>query len=186
MLGLPLLYLPAQLLWINLVTNGLQDVALAFEPGEKDVLDRPPRPPQEGIMSRLLIKRTILVALIISAGIVYEYVHALNQGASLEKARTIAVSTMVFFQFFQAYNSRSEVHSLLTMNPLGNPFLFFGTIAAFIAHLAAIYLPAMQWIFRLEPIGASDWLRIGLVSVTVVIAVEIDKWLRRMNILGHA
>ena len=186
MLGLPLLYLPAQLLWINLVTNGLQDVALAFEPGEKDVLDRPPRPPQEGIMSRLLIERTILVALIISAGIVYEYVHALNQGASLEKARTIAVTTMVFFQFFQAYNSRSEMHSLFTMNPLGNPFLFFGTIAAFIAHLAAIYLPAMQWIFRLEPIGAMEWLRIGLVSVTVLIAVEIDKWLRRMNILGHA
>jgi Ca2+-transporting ATPase len=186
MLGLPLLYLPAQLLWINLVTNGLQDVALAFEPGEKDVLDRPPRPPQEGIMSRLLIERTIFVALIISAGIVYEFVHALNQGVSLEKARTIAVTTMVFFQFFQAYNSRSEVNSLFTMNPLGNPFLFFGTIAAFIAHLAAIYLPAMQWIFRLEPIGAMEWLRIGLVSVTVVIAVEIDKWLRRMKILAHA
>jgi magnesium-transporting ATPase (P-type) len=186
MLGLPLLYLPAQLLWINLVTNGLQDVALAFEPGEKDVLDRLPRPPQEGIMSRLLIERTILVALIISAGIVYEFVHALNQGASLEKARTIAVTTMVFFQFFQAYNSRSEVHSLFTMNPLGNPFLFFGTLAAFIAQLSAIYLPAMQWIFRLEPIGAMEWLRIGLVSVTVVIAVEIDKWLRRMKILAQA
>jgi Ca2+-transporting ATPase len=186
MLGLPLLYLPAQLLWINLVTNGLQDVALAFEPGEKDVLDRLPRPPREGIMSRLLIERTILVALIISAGIVYEFVHALHQGASLEKARTIAVTTMIFFQFFQAYNSRSELHSLFNMNPLGNPFLFFGTIAAFIAHLAAIYLPAMQWIFRLEPIGAMEWLRIGLVSVTVVIAVEIDKWLRRQKILVTA
>jgi magnesium-transporting ATPase (P-type) len=186
MMGLPLPYLPAQLLWINLVTNGLQDVALAFEPGEKDVLDRPPRHPREGIMSRLLIERTILVALIISAGIVYEFVHALNQGASLEKARTIAVTTMVFFQFFQAYNSRSEMHSLFTMNPLGNPLLFFGTIAAFLAHLAAIYLPAMQWIFRLEPIGAMEWLRIGLMSVTVVIAVEIDKWLRRMHILTQS
>ena len=180
MLGLPLPYLPAQLLWINLVTNGLQDVALAFEPGEKDVLERPPRNPKEGIMSRLLIERTILVALLISAGIVYEFVHALNQGASLEKARTIAVTTMVFFQFFQAFNSRSELHSLFRMNPLGNPFLFFGTIAAFLAHLAAIYLPTMQWIFRMEPIGAMEWLRIGLVSFTVVIAVEIDKLVRRI------
>jgi Ca2+-transporting ATPase len=186
MLGLPLPYLPAQLLWINLVTNGLQDVALAFEPGEKDVLDRPPRPPREGIMSRLLIQRTIFVSLIISAGIVYEFIHALNQGASLEKARTIAVTTMVFFQFFQAYNSRSEIHSLFGMNPLGNPFLFYGTLAAFIAHLAAIYLPAMQWIFRLEPIGAVEWLRIGLVAVTVIIAVEIDKWLRRRQMLASA
>jgi Ca2+-transporting ATPase len=66
------------------------------------------------------------------------------------------------------------------MNPLGNPFLFFGTIAAFLAQLAAIYLPAMQWIFRMEPIGAMEWLRIGLVSFTVVIAVEIDKLVRRV------
>jgi Ca2+-transporting ATPase len=184
MLGLPLPYLPAQLLWINLVANGLQDVALAFEPGEKDVLARPPHHPKEGIMSRLLIERTILVALLISAGVIYEFIHALNQGMSLEKARTIAVTTMVFFQFFQAWNSRSELHSLFSMNPLGNPFLFFGTIAAFLAQLAAIYVPAMQWIFRMEPIVAMEWLRIGLMSLTVVIAVEIDKWLRRRHILA--
>ena len=125
MLGLPLPYLPAQLLWINLVTNGLQDVALAFEPGEKDVLERPPRHPQEGIMNRLLIERTIIVALIISAGIVYEFTHSLNQGASLDKARTIAVTTMVFFQFFQAYNSRSELRSLFQHEPPGQPFPLF-------------------------------------------------------------
>ncbi|MBM4284913.1 MAG: HAD-IC family P-type ATPase [Deltaproteobacteria bacterium] len=186
MLGLPLPYLPAQLLWINLVTNGLQDVALAFEPGEKGVLQRPPHHPREGIMNRLLIERTIYVALIISAGIVYEFYHALSQGMSLEKARTIAVTTMVFFQFFQAYNSRSELQSLFSMNPLGNPFLFFGTLAAFLAHLAAIYLPAMQWVFRMEPIGATEWLRIGLMSLTVILAVEIDKWLRRRHILAYA
>ncbi|MEW6386331.1 MAG: HAD-IC family P-type ATPase [Thermodesulfobacteriota bacterium] len=184
MLGLPLPYLPAQLLWINLVTNGLQDVALAFEPGERGVLARPPRHPKEGIMSRLLIERTIFVALLISGGIVYQFIHALNQGMSLEKARTIAVTTMVFFQFFQAFNSRSELHSLFGMNPLGNPFLFFGTLAAFLAHLAAIYLPGLQWIFRMEPIVALEWLRIGLVSLTVVLAVEIDKWIRRRRILA--
>jgi magnesium-transporting ATPase (P-type) len=184
MLGLPLPYLPAQLLWINIVTNGLQDMALAFEAGEKDVLQRPPRHPQAGIFNRLLVERTILVALLISAGVIYEFIHALNQGVSLEKARTIAVTTMVFFQFFQAFNSRSETQSLFRMNPLGNPFLFFGTIAAFLAQLAAIYLPFMQWIFRMEPIMPMEWLRIGLVSVTVVIVVEIDKFLRRRRALG--
>jgi magnesium-transporting ATPase (P-type) len=180
MLGLPLPYLPAQLLWINIVTNGLQDMALAFEPGEKDVLQRPPRHPQAGIFNRLLVERTIIVALLISAGVIYEFIHALNQGVSLEKARTIALTTMVFFQFFQAFNSRSELQSLFRMNPLGNPFLFFGTIAAFIAQLGAIYLPFMQWIFRMEPIMPMEWLRIGLVSVTVVIVVEIDKLARRI------
>ena len=183
MLGLPLPYLPAQLLWINIVTNGLQDVALAFEPGEKDVLQRPPRDPQAGIFNRLLVERTILVALLISAGVIYEFIHALNQGASLEKARTLAVTTMVFFQFFQAFNSRSESQSLFRMNPLGNPLLFFGTIAAFGAHLAAIYLPSMQWVFRMEPIAPLEWLHIGVASMTVIVLVEIDKWLRRHHIL---
>jgi magnesium-transporting ATPase (P-type) len=180
MLGLPLPYLPAQLLWINIVTNGLQDVALAFEPGEKDVLKRPPRDPQVGIFNRLLVERTILVALVISAGIIYAFISSLKQGVSLEKARTIAVTTMVFFQFFQAFNSRSELQSLFRMNPLGNPFLFFGTMAAFGAHLAAIYLPALQWVFRMEPILPMEWLRIGLISLSVIIVVEVDKLVRRI------
>jgi Ca2+-transporting ATPase len=184
MLGLPLPYLPAQLLWINLVTNGLQVLALAFEPGEKDVLERPPRSPQEGIMSSLLIQRTILVSLIISAGVVYEFVHALNQGLEIDKARTIAVTTMVFFQFFQALNSRSETASLFTMSPAGNPFLFFGVFASILAHLAAIYVPVMQWLFRMVPINTVEWIRIGVASVTVIILVEFDKWLRRRHILG--
>ncbi|MBM4283706.1 MAG: HAD-IC family P-type ATPase [Deltaproteobacteria bacterium] len=180
MLGLPLPYLPAQLLWINIVTNGLQDMALAFEPGEKDVLKRPPRDPRAGIFNRLLVERTIIVALLISAGVIYAFIHALKQGMSLEKARTIAVTTMVFFQFFQAFNSRSEWQSLFRLNPVGNPFLFFGTIAAFGAHLAAIYLPSLQWVFRMEPILPMEWLRIALISVTVVIVVEIDKLVRRI------
>ena len=169
MLGLPLPYLPAQLLWINIVTNGLQDVALAFEPGEKDVLKRPPRDPKSGIFNRLLVERTIIVGLLISAGVVYEFIHSLNEGMSLEKSRTIAVTVMVFFKFFQAFNSRSEMQSLFRMNPLDNPFLFFGTFAAFLAHLAAIYLPTLQWVFRMEPITPLEWLRILLISVSVVV-----------------
>jgi Ca2+-transporting ATPase len=178
-LGAPIPYVPAQLLWINLVTNGLQDVALAFEPGEKGIIDRPPRGPEEGIMSRLLIERTILVGLLISAGVVYNFMTALNEGASLEKARTVAVTTMVFFQFFQAWNSRSELESIFKISPLSNPFLFYSMIAAFLAQLSVIYVPALQWVFRTEPITTDEWLRILIVSVTVIIVVETDKWARR-------
>jgi magnesium-transporting ATPase (P-type) len=182
-MGLPLPYLPAQLLWINVVTNVLQDIALAFEPGEKDVATRPPRHPQAGIMTRLLIERTILVGGLISLGVVYEFNHALRQGMPLESAMTIATTTMIFFQFFQAWNCRSEMQSVFTMNPLGNPYLFFGTIAAFGAHIAAIYLPALQFVFRMEPINTAEWLRICLVSVSVILVVEVDKLLRRHRLL---
>ncbi|MGQ9570859.1 MAG: cation-translocating P-type ATPase [Thermodesulfovibrionales bacterium] len=178
-LGIPIPYVPAQLLWINLATNGLQDVALAFEPGEKGIIDRPPRNPKEGIMSRILIERTILVGLLISAGVVFNFLSALHKGVPLEKARTVAVTTMVFFQFFQAWNSRSEIQSVFRISPFSNPFLFYSMITAFFAQLAVLYVPALQWVFRTEPITTDEWVQILIVSVTVIIVVEIDKWIRR-------
>lgn len=179
LIGVPIPYVPAQLLWINVVTNGLQDVALAFEPGEPGIIDRPPRDPKEGIMSRLLKERTVLVALIISAGIIYRFIETLNDGASLEKARSVAVTTMVFFQFFQAWNSRSETESIFRIPLMSNPFLFYSLIAAFFAQLAVLYVPAFQWVFRTVPLTRTDWMEIAGTTATVVVAVEIDKWLRR-------
>ncbi len=179
LLGLPIPYVPAQLLWINLVTNGFQDVALAFEPGEKGIIDRPPRHPQEGIMSKLLIQRTILVGSVISLGVIFNYILAIRSGDSIDQARTVAVTTMVFFQFFQAWNSRAEMQSIFKMSLMSNPFLFLSMITALLAHLAVLYVPAFQWIFRTVPIAIPEWIEIVTVSVTVVFAVEIDKLIRR-------
>lgn len=178
-MGTPIPYFPAQLLWINLVTNGLQDVALAFEPGERNVLDRPPRRPEEGIMSRLLIERTIVVGTLISIGVIITFMMSLSSGDSITKARTIAMTTMVFFQFFQAWNSRSEHESIFAINPLSNPFLFYSMIAALIAQLLVIYAPPLQWIFRTEPLTPGEWLIILGISLSVIIVVELDKWVRR-------
>lgn len=178
-LGVPIPYVPTQLLWINLVTNGLQDLALAFEPGEKGIINRKPRDPKEGIMSKLLIERTIVVGLLISIGVIFNFITALREGVSLEKARTVAVTTMVFFQFFQAWNSRSELQSIFKINPLSNPFLFYSMIASFLAQLSVIYVPTLQWIFRTEPITAGEWGQILLASFSVILVVEVDKWLRR-------
>jgi Ca2+-transporting ATPase len=178
-LDIPIPYVAAQLLWINLVTNGLQDVALAFEPGEKDVIKRKPRRLKEGIMSRLMYERSLLVGLIISAGVIFNFVSALEEGVSLERARTVAVTTMVLFQFFQAWNSRSELRSVFTLSPLSNPFLFYSMVAAMLAQIAVVNVPALQWVFRTEPLTGSEWLRIVLVALTVVVGVEIDKVIRR-------
>jgi len=178
-LDIPIPYVAAQLLWINLVTNGLQDVALAFEPGEKDVIKRKPRSLKEGIMSRLMYERSILVGLIISAGVIFNFVSALDDGVSLERARTMAVTTMVLFQFFQAWNSRSELQSVFTISPLSNPFLFYSMVAAFLAQLAVVYVPALQWVFRTEALNGAEWAQIVLIALTVVVAVEVDKAIRR-------
>ncbi|NUN23412.1 MAG: HAD-IC family P-type ATPase [Candidatus Jettenia caeni] len=178
-LGVPMPYVPTQLLWLNIVTNGLQDIALAFEPGEKGVIDRPPRNPKEGIMSRVLIERTILVSFVISLGVIFNFISALHEGVPIEKARTTALTTMVFFQFFQAWNSRSETQSVFRMNPISNPFLFYSMIAAIFAQLAVLYVPPLQWIFRTQPLTSSEWIHVGIASVTIIVIIEFDKWIRR-------
>jgi P-type Ca2+ transporter type 2C len=180
-LDLPIPYVAAQLLWINLVTNGLQDVALAFEPAEKDVLKRKPRDSKEGIMSRLMYERSLLVGVLISIGVLFNFSFALREEVSLERARTIAVTTMVLFQFFQAWNSRSEFQSVFRINPLSNPFLFYSMVVAFLAQLAVIYVPALQWVFRTEALNGAEWGQIILVALIVVVAVEIDKAIRRQR-----
>ncbi len=186
LMGVPIPYTPSQLLWINLVTNGFQVIALAFEPGEKDVIRRPPQNPGEGIMSRILVERTVLVGLLISAGVVYTFIHSLNAGVPLEKARTVATTTMVFFQFFQAWNSRSESLSIFQMGILGNPLLAYGLIASLFAHLAAIYTPALQWLLETTPLTPVEWVYILAVSLTVILVVEIDKSVRKRKSAGVA
>jgi len=185
-LGMPMPYLPAQLLWINLVTNGLQVIALAFEPGEKDVDRRPPRDPNEGIMSAVLIQRTIIVGMLIALGVIAKFYYSFTfEQVSLDKARTLAVTTMVFFQFFQAWNSRSEYRSIFTLSPFSNPFLLYALLAATFAQLAVIYVPTLQWLFRTEILEWEDWAIVLTVSASVIVVVEIDKLLRRRKGRGQ-
>jgi Ca2+-transporting ATPase len=180
--GLHLPYLPAQILWLNLVTNGFQDVALAFEPGEKGVLKRRPRPARERILSALMIQRTILMGSFMGFGTFAIYYLELVSGVPVESARSVALTTMVFFQFYQALNCRSETLSVLEMNPLSNPFLFVSIIGAFFAHLAVLYVPALQYIFRTVPLDWNQWFLVIISSFTILLIVELDKFIRAKQI----
>jgi hypothetical protein len=98
---------------------------------------------------------------------------------SLAMAQTVALTTLVIFQVFQAGNSRSESESLLRISPVSNPFLFVATLAAVGLHVLALYLPPTQYILRVEPIGINAWARIIVVASTVFLAMEADKLIRR-------
>lgn len=174
----PLPYRATQILWLNLVTEGLQAMALAFEPGEPDVLKRPPRRRTEGILSRLLWERTLVTGLVMAIGTLVLFQWELGQTDSLSRAQTVALTTMVVFQMFQVGNARSESRSLFHTAPLSNPFLLFAAAAASLVHLAALYLPPTQFILRVEPIEPEVWVRIMLMASTVLIAVELHKLLR--------
>jgi Ca2+-transporting ATPase len=172
-------FLAAQMIWLNVVTNGVQDVALAFEPGDPDVLERPPRPRREGIVSRLLWERTVVAGAVMAAGTLALFLVELElRGESLERARTVALTTMVLFQVFHVGNSRSEYLSAFRKSPLSNRLLFVGTALALALHAAALYLPPTQYVLRVEPLNGTQWLEMVLVAATVVVAVELHKWLR--------
>ncbi|SIO28207.1 cation-translocating P-type ATPase [Halodesulfovibrio marinisediminis] len=177
--GIPIPYVPAQLLWINLVTNGLQDVAFAFEPGEKGIEDRPPRPTNEGIINKLLIQRTVIVSLCIATGVFFVFKGALVSGLSIEKSRTMAMTTMVLFQFFQAFNARSEYSSIFAINPFSNRFLFVSMILALSAQVWVVSSGSLEWIFRTRPLSGSEWMTCFAVAASVILVVELDKFARR-------
>lgn len=172
-------FLPAQLLWLNLVTNGVQDVGLAFEPGEKDVLKRPPRPKQEGIISPLLWERTAIAGVVLAVGTLLLFLLEVHSDASLEQARTVALTTMVLFQVFHVANSRSEHLSAFAKSPFSNRFLLVGTTIALFTHVAALYLPPTQYILRVESLDPWTWAKMVATASTVILAVELHKLLRR-------
>lgn len=177
-LGWPLPMLPAQLLWLNLVTNGLQDVALAFEPGDKNVLKQPPRSPKEGIISTFLWERTLLVGITIAVGVLLLFKWELDQTGSVTRAQTVALCTMVLFQNFHVGNSRSEYRSVFALSPFANPFLLIAALTALTVHIAALYLPFTQFVLRVEPIELDAWFRIVMTGLSVIVVVELHKWLR--------
>ncbi|MCC6511802.1 MAG: HAD-IC family P-type ATPase, partial [Pirellulaceae bacterium] len=132
---LPLPFLPVQLLWLNLVTNGIQGIALAFEPGEPGVLRRKPRRPSEPIFDRLMIERTFVAAITMATVGVGAFWWMVQAGWSPDAARNGLLLLMVLFENIHIGNCRSEYASALTLSPVRSPLLLFGAITAFLLHV---------------------------------------------------
>jgi len=177
--ALPLPLLAVQLLWLNLVTNGIQDVALAFEPGEGEELRHKPRPPQESIFNRLMIERVLLSALVIGSVAFVLFQSLLQRGFSLDEARNGTLMLMVLFENIHVFNSRSESLSTFRHNPLRNPLLLFGTLAAQLIHIAAMYTPWIRDVLHIQPISPQHWLELLGFALSVLIVMELHKALRR-------
>jgi magnesium-transporting ATPase (P-type) len=173
---LPLL--PVQLLWLNLVTNGIQDVALAFEPSEGDVLERKPRPPGEPIFNRLMIER-VVVAAIVMAGVSFAAFCWMIHVAEMSdvSARNSLLLLIVLFQNVHIANCRSETRSAFCHSPWRSPILVGGALTAFLVHVAAMHLPFMQRVLQTEPVGANTWLTLIALALTIFVVMEAHKWL---------
>ncbi len=177
--GLPLPLLAVQLLWLNLVTNGIQDVALAFEPGEGDELRHPPRSPREPIFNRLMIERVVISALAIGTVAFLVFHGLIARGFTLDEARNGTLLLMVLFENVHVFNCRSEVRSVFRHNPLRNPILLIGTAAAQLVHIGAMYTPWISDVLHIQPVTPQHWLELLGIALTVLIVMELHKAIRR-------
>jgi len=176
--GLPLPLLAVQLLWLNLVTNGIQDIALAFEPGEGKELDQSPRPPSEAIFNRIMLERVIISALVIGVVAFGLFKWLLDQGFSLEQARNSTLLLMVLFENVHVFNCRSETLSVLRHKPLRNQLLLVGTVIAQAVHIGAMYTPWLSDVLGASPVSLGQWLTLLGLAFSVMVVMELHKWVR--------
>lgn len=173
--GLPLPLLPVQLLWLNLVTNGIQDVALAFEPGEGDELRRPPRPATERLLDRAMIERVVVSATAMTLTGLGALSWMTRAGWPEHEVRNGLLLLMVLFENILLANCRSERRSAFAMAPWRSPLLLAGTAGALAVHVAAMHTPPLQRVLGVAPVSGSTWAAMIGLAVTVLLADEAWK-----------
>ena len=175
MLGLPVPLIALQILWINIVTDEFPAIGLAVEPAHSDLMKDEPRDPTEPILTRGLFLYTLGISTVIFIGTLGLYANALRGGVTIEEARTTVFASLVIFEMYNAYNSRSLQTSFFKMDPRTNGKLILGLAASLGGLLVAIYHPFMQRLFETAPLGGESWAAIIVTASVVVLAAEIFK-----------
>ncbi|MDC0748313.1 cation-translocating P-type ATPase [Polyangium mundeleinium] len=190
--GRPLLPMaPVQILWINLVATVTLSLPLAFEAKEPNLMERPPRRTNEPILGRFVLVRTVIVALLMTAGalglFLMEYHDKLGEGVSpafaLREAQTMAVTTMVLFQVFYLLNCRSLHGSSLSIGLFSNPLVYVGIGTLLLLQFGFVYLPFMHTLFGSAPLGAAEWAKAVAAALVVLPVIGLEKWWQRRRSL---
>ncbi len=175
LLAMPLPLVPVQILWVNLVTDGLPAMALGLDPPEKNVMEQKPRNPREGVFARGLgtkiITRGIMIGLVslIAFMVIYD-----NQAENLTHARTVAFTTLVLAQLIHVFDCRSE-NGIFGRNPFNNIYLIGAVISSLFMLLIVLYVEALQPIFYTMALGLQDWLLIIALSAIPTVIFGFSK-----------
>jgi Ca2+-transporting ATPase len=180
--ALPLPLLPSQILWLNVVTDGLPVLALAFEPRMRGD-GKPIAKDQNFIDSRSLVRTTIM-GVVMAAGTLALF--ALGAGVDLAHATTIALTALAVYQWFNIYNCRSNDSSVTETKIFSNKSLNIAMIITVLLHCAALYAPFMQRILHTVPLSFTDWISVAFVALSVIAAEEIRKLVVRRKRERHA
>ena len=170
-----------QLLWLNLVTNGGQDVALAFENREPGLLERPPRRPDEAIFDRLMIRQSMVSGVYTGVVAYVFFAWALSRGWSEFEARNMLLFLMVLFENVHVFNCRSETRSVFRIPLSSNWPLIAAVVGAQAVHIGAAFVPGLRDVLQIEPITVQMWLLLVPIAASVLLVMELDKALRSGN-----
>jgi Ca2+-transporting ATPase len=172
--GIPLPVVAVQILWINLVTDGVCTIPLGLEPRHRNVLEEPPRRAKAGIVYLGMLWRIIFIALFMSIGTFFIFRWELPR-VGLEEARTIAFCMLVAFQWFNALNARSDQQSLLKVGLLSNRLLLGGIGLAILLQAMVIYTSPLQKLFYTVPLDLGDWGVVVLMAGGILVVEELRK-----------
>ena len=180
LLAYPLPLLPAQIIWLNFVTDGFLDTALAMEPKEPGLLQRKFERPKKYLVDKLMAWRMFLMSVPMAIGTLY-----LFQGyfeTDMVKAWTVSLTLLAVFQWFNAWNCRSEDRSIFQMNPFSNKFLIGATVIVVSLHMLVLYNPVAQKLMHTVPLGHKEWLVIILIASSIIVVEEIRKFFYRRGV----
>lgn len=174
-LAMPLPLVPVQILWVNLVTDGLPALALGLDPPERNVMKERPRNPKEGIFARGLgmkiITRGLMIGIVSLAAFMICYHH---DPANLTYARTVAFTTLVLAQLIHVFDCRAE-GGIFTRNPFSNLYLVGAVLSSLLLLMVAIYAEGLQTIFHTTPLSLKDWLFIIVLSAIPTVLFGFQK-----------
>lgn len=159
LMNLPVPLLPIQLLWLNLVTDSFPALALGVEKGEPDIMNQPPRNPDEAILDKRMLVGVTFQAIAVAAASLSAYLLSLRMYGleNIEEARTITFATLIVAELLRAYSSRSQKFTLAKIGVFSNKSMVYATLGAFMLLLAVIYIPFMNGIFYTFPLTLVDW-----------------------------
>jgi Ca2+-transporting ATPase len=175
-LGIPIPLLPIQILWVNLVTDGLPGLALAAERAEAGVMERPPRPPQESLFAHGLWQHIVWVGLLMGSVTLGTQLWASHAG---HHWRSMTFTVLALSQMGHVLAVRSEYASLFRLGLWSNRALLGAVVVTLVLQLVILYVPGLNAVFGTQPLTAFELLvALGLSSI-VFVAVEIEKWVKR-------
>ena len=179
-LGLALPMSPVQILWINMVTAVALGLTLAFEPPERDVMGRPPRPPGAALLSRVLAVRVLLVSLLMAAVAFALDMWATGRGLSVEQSRTLVVNAIVAMEVGYLFAARqSRVSGFSAEGFRGTPAVWIGIGITVVAQVLFTWAPPLHWTFGTAPLGPVEVMACLGAGALLLVVVEAEKALRR-------